>query len=109
MCIRDSINITGGTPPLNSFIDGVETGMTTVFNDLPGGETYNIILKDDHGCFVELSTTIQTQPDLTADLIVTPSCPEEETGTISIENIEGGAAPFTYIFEGAGVDTTRFF
>jgi len=103
------INITGGTPPLSSFIDGVETGMTTVFNDLTGGETYNITLKDDHGCFVELSTIIETHPDLTADFIVTPSCPEEETGTISIENIVGGAAPFTYIFEGADVDTTRFY
>ena len=103
------INITGGTPPLTSFIDGAESGMTTVFNDLTGGETYNIILKDDHECFVELSTIIETHPDLTADLIVTPSCPEQETGTISIENIIGGLAPFSYVFEGVDVDTTRFF
>ena len=58
----------GGTPPFNYFINGIDAGTTSVFPDLPSGENYDILIQDDFGCTIELSTFIEDPADLLVDL-----------------------------------------
>jgi gliding motility-associated-like protein len=61
-------NLSGGTPPFNYTFEGIDFGTTSFFSDLEGGETYSVVVQDDRGCVIELSTFIENPPDLFLDL-----------------------------------------
>ena len=47
--------------------------------------------------------------DFMVDFTVLTPCPGEAEGSIAIENISGGAPPYTYVFEGMDLGTIDFF
>jgi len=63
------------------------------------------------GCDSTVTTdlTVTMNSDFMALLTVTPPCPNLSDGTITIENVSGGTAPFSYFFDGVDVGTTTFF
>jgi len=61
-------NVMGGTPPYTYFFEGMDAGTTTLFSNLVAGETYSVVIQDDIGCTIELSTLVEEQSDLLLDL-----------------------------------------
>ncbi len=57
-------NLGGATPPYNFTLNGMEVGTTTLFSDLPGGQTYSVVVRDAIGCTTERSVFIEDLPDL---------------------------------------------
>jgi len=102
-------NLMGGTTPFNINFEGIDVGEITMFSDLPSGTTYTVIIEDDNGCIVETNYFIPQPFDFMADLVVTSPCPNQANGSISIENVAGGVAPYTFTFEGIGVGNTTIF
>ncbi len=102
-------NLTGGTTPFNFNFEGMDLGTTTLFQDLQGGTNYTIVIEDANGCMVETNSFIAQPFDFMADLLVTPPCPNQANGSIMVENVSGGTAPYNFIFEGIGVGGTTIF
>lgn len=62
------VNVGGGTEPYTYFFDGVEVGMTTLFSDLSAGESHTVLILDNIGCTIELTTMVEQRTDLSVDL-----------------------------------------
>lgn len=59
-------------------------------------------LLTSYGCDSIITTNLEILPptNITADLVLeNPLCPDESNGTISIENIQGGSAPYSYFLD----------
>ncbi len=102
-------NITGGTAPFNYTFQGMDTGSTTFFPNLAGGQTYTIIIRDAGGCAIEQSVFIENPATWFVDLTTTPPCPNEANASISIGAVSGATPPYSYTFDGMDVGTTTFF
>jgi len=102
-------NLTGGTIPFSFNFEGMDAGTTSIFQNLSGGTTYTVIIEDDNGCLVETNSFIPRPFDFMADLVVTTPCPSQTNGSIAIENVGGGTAPYNFTFEGIDVGTTTTF
>lgn len=89
-------SVTGGTPPYQYSIDGVNFSASTVFNNLLPGN-YTIIVRDANGCLLPLNTlTIDpTNPPTDLQFSATEvTCPAEISNvTVTVVN---GTAPFNY-------------
>jgi len=58
----------GATPPYNFILDGIDVGTTSLFSDLPPGQTYSVVVQDAIGCTTERSVFIEDLPDLILEL-----------------------------------------
>jgi len=72
---------------------------------------YRDTLVSSLGCDSVLITdlTVRSAPDFMADLSVTLPCPNVANGSIVLENVNGGTAPYSYFFEGEAVGTMAVF
>ena len=61
-------NLSGGTPPYNYTFEGVDSGTTSFYSDLQGGETYSVVIQDDEGCAIELSVFMDNPSGLFLEL-----------------------------------------
>lgn len=98
----------GGVPPYQYSIDGGDNfGTPDTFADLPNG-TYTVMVVDANDCTSEEDITINLL--LSADITVTDaSCNDTANGSLVINSIEGGEAPYTYqLGEGAVQDSPVF-
>src|SRR5678809_777720 len=92
MCIRDS---NGGT-----------YSNTTNYTNLAAG-TYTIAVKDANGCVFSTTANINSSGGPTA-VNVTPTdagC-GQDNGSLSIGNVTGGNAPYTYAINGGTYSNT---
>jgi gliding motility-associated-like protein len=70
---------------------------TGVFNTLPAG-SYNVILEDANGCPFTINGIVVDAPvPITdADVVVTPIACKGALGSIEVNGVTGGTAPFLY-------------
>jgi gliding motility-associated-like protein len=87
--------VTGGTPPYNYTLNGVQT-TTPNWNSLPAGD-YTLLVTDDLGCKYETQFTIGTANTLAGELV----------GELLIES--GDNAVLTYDLSAGTADSTIWF
>ncbi len=99
--IQITINNAVGTPPfvINVNNDTTSTNYGTQTSGLPAG-TYTITLTDSKSC-TDTETIVITEPspitfDLTKVDITCNNPGGSSLGSITVENVAGGTAPFTY-------------
>ncbi len=63
------------------------------------------------GCDSILITdlTVQVDENFSASFSITQPCANDTNGSISVENVNGGTPPFSYVFEGTDFGTTTLF
>ncbi|OKL39446.1 hypothetical protein A3841_02480 [Pontibacter flavimaris] len=88
--------VTGGTAPYAYSIDGTNFQATAAFAELAAG-THTITVKDANGCtFAKaIEVTNLEGPSAIAATTKAASCADND-GSISVGNITGGTAPYTY-------------
>jgi gliding motility-associated-like protein len=75
---------------------------TGVFNALPAG-SYNVILEDVNGCPFTINGVVVEAPDpiTDADIVVTPIQCKGALGSIDVNGVTGGTAPYKYSLNGS--------
>ncbi|MDD4149553.1 MAG: HYR domain-containing protein, partial [Bacteroidales bacterium] len=90
-----NISATGGTGEYSYSLNGGESQMSNVFENLTAGE-YTIMVTDENGCYQIVETTIGSPEAF--NLTYNSYC---ETGAVGIHlNATGGTEPFTYSIDG---------
>ncbi|MFN3802685.1 SprB repeat-containing protein, partial [Belliella pelovolcani] len=86
----------------NVFLNGINRGVQTNFNNLPAG-SYSIQLVDSQGCESSIQTIEITQPDRPLEILnlltENTTCFEGNDGKVSFE-ILGGTAPYSFSLNG---------
>jgi hypothetical protein len=93
-------NTTGGTAAYTYSKDGTNYQAGTTFSNLTAG-SYTIYAKDSYGEVGSTSVTV-TQPTIISftSTGTNPTCNGDSNGSISISNVTGGVAPYTYSIDG---------
>ncbi|MDO6389863.1 gliding motility-associated C-terminal domain-containing protein [Pontibacter sp. BT731] len=96
-----SINgVTGGTAPYTYSINGTTFQSTTTFASLAAG-AYQVTVKDANGCTYTQAVTLENIPG-PSDFVASAqssSC-GRANGSITVNNITSGTAPYTYSTDG---------
>jgi hypothetical protein len=90
--------VSGGTPPYQYSINGVNYQVGDVFTGIPAG-TYTLTIKDAVNCFNSISFTILDQPAPQVTATTSPSSCSLPTGTITVTST-GGKAPVLFSVNG---------
>lgn len=100
-------DISGGVAPLQiSWSNGANS---TRIDDL-SADVYTLNVADINGCTFSDSYEILAPPPITGELLLTdPNCDGLATGTIQIENLNGGVAPFEYKLNDLPVQSSELF
>jgi len=89
-------NVTGGTAPYRYALNGGAYGTSADFAAVGAGP-HTIRVQDANGCVISKEVIITDAPGVTTILAAaTPSACSAKTGTIRINGVTGGTAPFTY-------------
>lgn len=91
---------TGGVSPYTYSFNQGAYSTQTIFNNLTPG-TVNIAIKDDEGCTANYDVTVSISEDLPnkfSELVKNPGCIAASNGSIEIQNISGGQAPYLLNF-----------
>ena len=98
--------VTGGVGPFTYSIDGGLYTSTTVYPNLSAG-THTIDVKDANDCVFNASVTINTGTGPTAaDITPTDAACNQNNGSITINGVTGGSAPYEYSVDGGGYSGT---
>ena len=88
--------VTGGTDPYTYSIDGGNYGGSTSFNNLPAGQ-HTIDVRDANGCIYSTIVNVGQGNGPTAiDINPTNASCGANNGRITIADVTGGSAPYTY-------------
>ena len=94
-----TITPTSGTAPYQYTLNGGSPQASNIFSGLAPG-VYNISFTDASGCTGTNSTTLTTNPPITAtSTLVKPLCHGNANGSITI-NAAGGVPPYQYSING---------
>ncbi|MFD1552118.1 hypothetical protein DNU06_00530 [Putridiphycobacter roseus] len=98
-----NIGVTGGTMGSSTTFDWsgptVINSNTATANNLSAG-TYTVMVTDDNGCAATLIHNLPNPPAISANFIVkNVNCFGEETGLISVNNINNNQGPYTFDWE----------
>jgi hypothetical protein len=102
-------DVTGGAAPYEYALDGGGYGNTTNFTGLGAG-AYTIAVRDANGCVFSTTVTITSSGGPTA-INATPTdatCGNND-GSININGVTGGNAPYEYSIDGGGYGSTTNF
>jgi hypothetical protein len=90
----------GGTANYTYSRDGVNYQSSTVFSSLTAG-SYTIYAKDSYNEVGTTSVTV-TQPTAVSSTVsrTNPTCFGDSNGSITVSNVSGGVAPYTYSIDG---------
>jgi gliding motility-associated-like protein len=88
----------GGVPPLAYAWNTGATGPSIA--NLPAG-SYTVTVTDGVGCAVEAQALVSAPPPITAQVNGrAPTCFDEGSGSIWVEELSGGTAPYEYSLDG---------
>ncbi|MHC2990145.1 hypothetical protein OB13_00510, partial [Pontibacter sp. HJ8] len=101
--------VTGGVSPYTYSKDGDNFQTTTVFENLLAG-TYSIIVKDANGCLGTVTVEVKdiAGPSDFALTAAASTC-GNSNASLSIGNVTGGTAPYTYSKDGANFQESATF
>ncbi len=102
-------NVAGGTAPYTYSLDGSGFQSSPAFTGLLAG-AYSITVKDANGCRFSAETTVENvagPTNLTAS--TTSAACGTSNGAISITNVSGGIAPYTYSIDGTNFQASAAF
>jgi gliding motility-associated-like protein len=91
------VTANGGTPNYTYSIDnGVTFQANNVFTNLAAGN-YNVVVRDLNNCDSSQVVTVSAIPSLNFDVdLVNPLCHDGTTGSITVQNVADGTAPYNY-------------
>lgn len=91
-----NVSATGGDGNYTFTIDAGSPNATGVFNGLAAG-TYTLAVSDGNACSDDITVTVIDEPEPVLDATVTDvSCNGGSDGSVLINVISGGTAPFQY-------------
>jgi gliding motility-associated-like protein len=108
-----TIAISGGVAPYATSLDnatGPFISNQVTFNNLTGGRTYTIFVKDANGCVTSIPVTLNTPVTITPTVAVTYTCTNnavENTVTININTVV--INDVTYSLDGGAYQTSNQF
>ncbi|MDI3527883.1 MAG: large repetitive protein [Tenuifilum sp.] len=89
---------TGGTAPYSYSWNTTPVKTTQDINNLSAG-TYQVTITDQNGCTAIKSADITEPAEITFDFLATePTCYNSYTGSLSVNNLIGGTAPYEYLW-----------
>lgn len=98
--------VTGGLSAYTYSVNGSIFSGTVIYNGFSEG-TYSVIVKDANGCTFTTTAFVNTSAGPTALAVnSTSSTCGTSNGTVTIGAVTGGAAPFSYSFDGSGFTST---
>ncbi|MCJ8166071.1 gliding motility-associated C-terminal domain-containing protein [Pontibacter sp. E15-1] len=102
-------NTTGGTAPYTYSLDGKDFQASTLFSGLSAGE-YTLVAKDARGCINAIVVQLQdiAGPG-TFELTTTATTCGNSNGSIKVDAVTGGTAPYTYALDGTSFRETAAF
>ena len=88
----------GGTGPYIYSWNTTPARTTQDLNNLLAG-TYEVTITDSKGCTTVKSGTVSQPADISFSFIATePTCYNSYTGELSVNNLTGGTAPYSYLW-----------
>jgi hypothetical protein len=101
--------VTGGVAPYTYSFNGSAYTTTLTYTGLIAG-SYTIDVKDVNGCIYSASVTVIDIPGPTAiaTTIVDETC-GGANGSVTIDSVTGGVAPYTYSFNGSAYTATTLY
>ncbi|WP_299703696.1 gliding motility-associated C-terminal domain-containing protein [uncultured Pontibacter sp.] len=91
--------VTGGTAPYQYSINGTTFQTSTAFTGLASG-SYTLTVRDANGCTVTRAVTINKNIPTNFATTTTASTCGSNNGTITVGEVTGGFAPYTYSKDG---------
>ena len=98
--------VTGGVAPYQYNFNGAGFSATTTYNNLAAG-SYTLVVQDANGCTYSAPDIAISNTGGATAVAVTPTdatCGQSD-GTITIGNVTGGVAPYTYDLNNTGTFT----
>ncbi len=98
----DISGLSSGTPPYVYSINGGPFANLSSFGNISGG-SFNISIKDNNGCQFDTIVVLKIDENIPSDPIVNltgPSCTVASNGSINIQGINSGTAPYLYSING---------
>lgn len=108
-----TITVTGGVGPyatsLNN-INGPFIANQMTFNNLTGGVTYTVYVKDANGCVTSIPVLLNTPVSITATASITYTCTNNTAGNVITINVNTSVAnDVTYSLDGGIFQTSNVF
>jgi len=98
--------INGGTPSYQYSLNNAPFISTSSFNNLTAG-SYTIIVNDLNSCSDTISTSLTNTPGpIAMQVSTTQSICGTPTGSIAIDGVTGGTAPYTYNINNTGFNSS---
>ena len=96
------ISVAGGTAPYAASLDanGPFVEDQTLFDNLNGGITYTVYVKDAHGCISTIDVPLAAPININADAQVDYKCDSNETTVTIVTDGSVNTAELTYTLEG---------
>lgn len=93
--------IEGGTEFDHTYLWNINPPQTNfIINNLQGGQSYSVTVTDGGGCTASTTRFLPEPEAITAITETTDAlCFNTNTGTASVINVEGGNAPYTYLWD----------
>ena len=101
-------SVSGGTAPYTYSIDGINYQAEALFSGLGAG-SYTVYVKDANSCISRFSETVATNGPQAAETSLTSASCGEADGSIRVDRVSGGTAPFTYSLDGTNYQTEALF
>ena len=97
-----TVTVNTATADATSLNLSVCAGETTLYEgqELSEGMQQDFLFTNQWGCDSVVSVSVVAYPEIDFSWSSEESCPNEASGQLSIENISGGTAPFSYSLDG---------
>lgn len=104
-----TINASGGVAPYQYRVGSGTLQAANVFNSIAAG-SYNVIVRDANGCETTQSVTVNQPSQINAAVNATnPEAANRFKGSLKIDNVTGGTAPYQFAINGGAFQTGNDF